>query len=95
MGLHPQSAHGTFLLPALPMLGTRVTVAYPKCMTLLKHMGVLNQSFLDEFFTSYHGLKSKMTAAKLSFLTVLNKSDGLGSSRAEPGESGPDIHFLI
>ena len=51
--------------------------------------------FLDEFFISYLGLKSKMTAAKLSFLTVLNKSDGLGSSRAEPGESGPDIHFLI
>ena len=77
------------------MFATCVTVACAKYMALLKHIGVLNQSFLDEFFISYHGLKSKMTAAKLSFLTVLNKSDGLGSSRAEPGESGPDIHFLI
>ena len=62
-------------------------------MALLKHIGVLNQSFLDEFFISYHGLKSKMTANKLSYLTVLHETDGLGSSRAELGESGPDIPF--
>ena len=57
-------------------------------------MGVLNQTFLEKFFIYHHGLKSKMTANKLSYLTVLKETVGMDTSRAEPDESGPHIPFL-
>ena len=64
-------------------------------MALLKHMGVLNQTFLEKFFISYHGLKSKMTANKLSYLTVLKETVGMDTSWAEPDKSGPHIPFFM